>query len=103
MCIHSKCSRLTSDVTGSFKLGVIKGDFTSILITGSCTVVDIPCSGRQSSFFCKTTPFKLFHDIIVGSHRILMEQNLRKFLTPTLGCSFSYVFHIILLWDTTQP
>ena len=29
-------------------------------------------------FFCKTSHPKLFHEFIVGSHSVLIEQNLRK-------------------------
>ena len=29
-------------------------------------------------FFCRTSPLKMFHEFILGSQPILIEQNLRK-------------------------
>ena len=46
MCMHFKYGGLTRDVTGSFKLNVFKGDFTSIVLGGSCTIVDTSCNER---------------------------------------------------------
>ena len=43
--MHFKYGGLTRDVTESFKLNVFKGDFTSIVLGGECTIVDtIPFS-----------------------------------------------------------
>ena len=45
MCMHFKFGQLTRDVTGNFKLDVLKAEFTSIILGGSCTMVDDLCNG----------------------------------------------------------
>ena len=50
MLMHFKCGGVTRHVTGSFKLDVFKGDYTSMILGGSCTKVDTSCNEMQSSF-----------------------------------------------------
>ena len=40
MYMQFKCGGLTRDVTGSFELGVFEGDLTSIILGGSCSIVE---------------------------------------------------------------
>ena len=40
MCMHFKYGGLTRDDTGKFNLDVHKGEFTSIILGGSCNIVD---------------------------------------------------------------
>ena len=51
--------------------------------------------GGDFPFFCKTLPLKLLHDFIVGSHPILMEENLvkisRDFKVAVFPMSFIYL------------
>ena len=44
--MHFKHGGLTRDVTGNCKLDVLKGEFTSIFLGGSCTIVDDSYNGR---------------------------------------------------------
>ena len=46
MCMHLKYGGLTRDITGNFRLDVFKGDFASIVLGGSGTIVHASCSGR---------------------------------------------------------
>ena len=73
--------RITRDVTGSFTLDVFKWVLTSINLGGSCIIICIPHLMGVIFFFCKKSHLELFHEIIVGRHPILMEQNLRKKFT----------------------
>ena len=51
MCMHLKYGGLTRDVTGKFKPDVFKGEFTSISLGGSGTIVLASCGERFSSFY----------------------------------------------------
>ena len=46
MCLHFKFGGLTRDVRGNFKVDVFKGEFTSIILGGSGTIVHASCNGR---------------------------------------------------------
>ena len=77
--MHLKYGGLTRDVTGHFKLDVLKREFTSIILGGLCNIFLYLMDWEVIfDFFCKAYPLKLFHEFIVGSHLIMMEQNLRK-------------------------
>ena len=43
---HFKYGGLTRDVTGNFKLDVLKGEFASIFLSGTCTIVDDSCNEK---------------------------------------------------------
>ena len=44
--MHFKYGGLTGEVTGSLKLNVFKGDFTSLVLGGSCTILDTSYNER---------------------------------------------------------
>ena len=57
--------------------------------------------GGNLPVFCRTRPLKLFRELNVGNHPILMEQNFRK-----ISCDFKVVvfpMFFIQLCCETQP
>ena len=56
MCVHFKYGGLSRGVTGTFKPDVFKGEFTSINLSGSGTIVHASSNEGNSPLFCKTPP-----------------------------------------------
>ena len=68
--MHFKCSGLTRDVTGNFKLYALKQEFTTIILDGSCNIVVYLMDWEVIFlFFSKAYPLKLFHEFIVAVSR----------------------------------
>ena len=90
--MHFKYGGLTNDVTGNFKLDVLKREFTSIILGGPCDMIVYLMDWEVNFFFCKVDPLNLFHEFIVGSHRIMMEQTLRRKLRKFKVVVFPLLF-----------
>ena len=78
MYMDFKYGWLIRDVTECFTFHVFNWVFTFIIWGGSCNILLYFMYWEIIFFFCKTSPHKLFYEFNVGSHPILMEQELEK-------------------------
>ena len=65
MCMHLKYGGLTPDVTGNFKIDVLKREYTSIHLGGSCNIIVYLMDWEvYFLFFVRHTPLNCFMNLL---------------------------------------